>query len=416
MKRQNCLSTRFAASSRGKDFATDKDTRYKAAIYKWFLNLSVDERAMVLALEDPEGVKLIQKMFKIKSKFGEGLFFRDEDTGLSSEPSVCFRKLALLSYHCFYPETLIERDRQIEQAMRICDTKNYLDTICVGRQYLENGKKFLQLMEVASRGGFLTVPCRVAFEVGSKQWVWTTPAWFEGMGYFSLGTYIAHKLEQVLWMRYWEFTNEDPRVKATPSMSPKVVRAIKAMKPYKFETDSNQRKALLSKDHLLKFWVSRSYNERRRIVPSLGNIVEHVLMSEDQNITDLSNTKKLESGRGNEKKDALDYPKLLSSLVDISTEKKTVALFFKENDFLMTQEQLFIEMLYFSPLVTAGTPLDMVLRRIGLCIQRGYIEKLAMDLILGEETEKIKKATQQVKKVDIFIISLLYLDEFHLAQ
>jgi len=48
-------------------------------------------------------------------------------------------------------------------------------------------------------------------------------------------------------MRYWEFTKEDPRVRVTPNMSPKVARAVKAMKAFKFETDANQRKALLSK-------------------------------------------------------------------------------------------------------------------------------------------------------------------------
>lgn len=30
-----------------------------------------------------------------------------------------------------------------------------------------------------------------------SQWVWQTPTWFNGMGYYSLGTFICHKLEQV---------------------------------------------------------------------------------------------------------------------------------------------------------------------------------------------------------------------------
>jgi len=54
--------------------------------------------------------------------------------------------------------------------------------------------------------------------------------------------------------------------------------------------------------------------------------------------------------------------------------------------------------LYFSPLKRAGTPIDMILRRIGLCIQSAYSEKLSMDLIMGEEAEKVTKAAQAEAK------------------
>jgi hypothetical protein len=53
-------------------------------------------------------------------------------------------------------------------------------------------------------------------------------------------------------------------------------------------------------------------------------------------------------------------------------------------------EKAFIELLYFSPLSRAGSAIDRILRRIGMRIQSAYTEKLGLDLIIGEETEKVR--------------------------
>jgi hypothetical protein len=46
----------------------------------------------------------------------------------------------------------------------------------------------------------------------------------------------------------------------------------------------------------------------------------------------------------------------------------------------------------------AGIAVDMILRRIGMSIHSAYTEKLSMDLIVGEEAEKIKKIDQTDSK------------------
>jgi hypothetical protein len=52
-------------------------------------------------------------------------------------------------------------------------------------------------MEVVTRGGFLTNPCKVSWDEKASEWIWDAPSWFQSMGYYTLGTYVAHKLEQV---------------------------------------------------------------------------------------------------------------------------------------------------------------------------------------------------------------------------
>jgi hypothetical protein len=56
-------------------------------------------------------------------------------------------------------------------------------------------------MEVVTRGGFLTSPCKVTWDEKASEWVWDAPSWFQSMGYYTLGTYVAHKLEQVMHPR-----------------------------------------------------------------------------------------------------------------------------------------------------------------------------------------------------------------------
>ena len=57
-------------------------------------------------------------------------------------------------------ERLTSCDRLLEDSVRICDTREYLDTMTLAGNLLEDGEEFLNLMEVVTRGGFLTHPCK----------------------------------------------------------------------------------------------------------------------------------------------------------------------------------------------------------------------------------------------------------------
>jgi hypothetical protein len=45
-------------------------------------------------------------------------------------------------------------------SVRICDTREYADTITIESTLLEDGQRFLALMEKVTRGGFLESPCK----------------------------------------------------------------------------------------------------------------------------------------------------------------------------------------------------------------------------------------------------------------
>ena len=211
-----------------------KDHEWKSKVWMWFLHLPLSEKAKVLSIEDKENIQLIQKMYQKKLEEGEGLFFavddgfEDQDDFnlkgknnyiFTNKNDFCFSKMSCLdSYRiCNYPESLLNHDRQLESFVRLCDTREYLDTMTVATNLLNCPQHFLYLMERSSRGGFLTKPCRgislffnykiirltisILVEYKKKgtlnQWVWQAPAWFVGMGFYSLGTFIAHKIEIV---------------------------------------------------------------------------------------------------------------------------------------------------------------------------------------------------------------------------
>jgi len=80
---------------------------------------------------------------------------------------------------------------------------------------------------------------------------------------------------------------------------------------------------------------------------------------------------------------------MLQTLLDISFEEK-IELIFSDRD-LAENEKVFIELLYFSPLHRCGLNVDIILRRIGMKIHSAYIERMSMDLIIGEKKKRKKE-------------------------
>lgn len=364
-----------------------KNGKHGQQLWKWFKCLNPEEKSRVLSFEDKDGLALLRKMYAFKEQQGDGLFYAVGDETYENllkekvpkmkfdkSNNFCFRKLSSIDCFCFYPENFFQSDRLLEESVRLCDTREYLDTITVAGELLESPDAFLKLMIQVTRGGFLTDPCKVSYRNdGPKNqgWKWSSPKWFETMGYYSLGTWIAHILEKVLWMRYWHSHKLDPRSKQG---------AINYVFP-------NYLEGLLSKNYLITFWKQRLPEERRKIVGSLGNLVEHALINTSEK--DKKSSKVSQN---------LDYTKLLASLIDLSYEGKLIELRYFSDSNLAQNEKTFIELLYFSPLNRAAHPIDLVLRRVGMSIHSAYTEKLSMDLIIGEEAEKIKRTSQEAKK------------------
>lgn len=150
-----------------------------AEVWAWFCKLQLEDRARVLSIEDKDGVDLVQRMYARKEEEGEGLFFdvgegfadmsygplgsskRKPNHIFTNKDDFCFMKMSCVP-HCNYPERLINADRELEQAARLCDTLEYLDTMSVASELLSNAPALKKLLVRASRGGFLEKPCRGA--------------------------------------------------------------------------------------------------------------------------------------------------------------------------------------------------------------------------------------------------------------
>ena len=154
---------------------------------------------------------------------------------------------------------LKEHECELERSVRLCDTRGYCDTLCVSSDLLHGGSKFVALMDKISQNGFLSTPCYTTYDTKAKIWLWDVTAWFRSRSLFSLGAFLANKLEMVLWMRYWEHTGMDPR--KVPSGRPYVAGGL-------------VRERLSSKSPLAHFWAHLATERREKMLTKLILLVE----------------------------------------------------------------------------------------------------------------------------------------------
>jgi hypothetical protein len=175
---------------------------------------------------------------------------------------------------------------ELQSKIRLTDTREYCDTLTVSLDLLENGEKFLTMMDIITKNKFLSAPCYVQWDNQSKYWLWDIPAWFKGMGFYSLARYIAHKLEMIVWARYWESKHIDPR---------------KIPQGKIYSVNGLVRERLSSKLPLEQYWANLNRDRRDKILLKLSSVVEMVRKSApfisetESNASDLSYTEELNS-------------------------------------------------------------------------------------------------------------------------
>src|SRR3989338_8084454 len=185
----------------GKNIRTEKDEIHKKRAIKWLAKLSGEERGRVCQVTDKTGTKLLKSMYRRQRELGEGIFFEVADvaeepgwTGNTTKQSTMeklmefckgylntdgflFRRYDLLDNGLVcYPEKVFAADVEFGNYVRLCDTKEYCDTITLAQELLADTKKFQHLLCVVTRGRFLSSPCRVKWN--GKSWVWNIPTWF----------------------------------------------------------------------------------------------------------------------------------------------------------------------------------------------------------------------------------------------
>lgn len=295
---------------------------YKKLIRNWFIGLSVNERICMVALEDRPTVRLLLSMYdrKLIKGAGDGYFFAVNDDCLnqfadfsgklkshrhtinkssnecsfsgnstpaaayeldnpyksaangagtgpntnnnnSIENSFLFRSASKLNKIYHSPPAIHAAEQQLESSIRLTDTRQYCDTLTVSTELLSNGELFLNLLDTISRGKFACYPCYVQWDSINKCWLWDVPQWFKSLGFYSLATYIANKLELVLWARYWESRRIDPR-------------KIPSGKIYSLSGLVRER--LSSKRPLEQYWLQLNKDRRDRLLYQLTSIIDSV--------------------------------------------------------------------------------------------------------------------------------------------
>lgn len=285
------------------------------------------------------------------------------------EENFLFRKHCSIINNDSFTSRTIQMEQELADAVRLCDAKQYLDTITLSLELLDNTQKFFDVMRVASRGEFLKRPCKMSWDARVKNWLVEPPIWFSSMGYYSFGTFLASQFEMKLWQAYYHFSNIDPRRESGHFGSGASKASAKL-------TQNRHQDVLVSKSHLVDYWMKLSRPQKTALIRSMGNMIEARVK------LDLSD---------------LSYPQLLNFLLKLTSVSHNVS---NANNPLLqpNNEREFIDFIFLSPLRRAGTGVDLVLRRLGVFIETAYVDQQRADLILGEKMEKEKAKSKRNKK------------------
>ena len=179
----------------------------------------------------------------------------------SSPPSYGFRSSDKLHVMFHSSPAKQSSERLLEDALRLCDTREYLDTMMISADLLnaKDGAVFLQLMDSLSSSKFLSSPCYGSPPAADKRRRrWDGPAWFRALGFFSFATFVASKLEALMWRRYWE------------AKGPRAGEESRSAA----ETNGLVRERLSSKEPLEGFWAALSRERREKVWAKLTAVVE----------------------------------------------------------------------------------------------------------------------------------------------
>ncbi|KAH3731421.1 hypothetical protein Pelo_17747 [Pelomyxa schiedti] len=203
-----------------------------------------------------------------------------------------------------------------------------MENITVRQSIVESPEHFITMMRHISRGGFLSNPCRMQLN-SDRQWVCQDPGWWTAGQYHTLPQFLAFLLEKSLWSYYWFHSGEvhiDSAAKRSPIPNPTVNPPLPSSEIY-------------------QFWQNISDRQRSCTIAKIAPFLQHLVASVPQKY--------------------LEYHDLLELLQDLPSFSHFL---------LHSDERVFIDNLFFSPLYRAGSPSDKLILQIGNIIQQSKCE------------------------------------------
>ena len=212
-----------------------------------------------------------------------------------TSPSYGFRGADKL--HTMFHSTATKQaaEQRLESALRLCDTRQYCDTMLLSAELCgeRDGKEVLELLSTLSAGRFLSQPCATVelaapaagkgkrgsgggssgsgsgsgsggSSSGGSTALSESPAWFKSLGFFSFAVWVASRMEVALWTRYREAKASERGERRSSTALTNLVR-----------------ERLSSKAPLQQFWQSLSADRRDKVWQKLTAMVEAVRRRDD---------------------------------------------------------------------------------------------------------------------------------------
>lgn len=365
----------------------DEDAGISELARLWLAELSQQELQAVFIWKNRWLVSVLLKMHLCKVKDGDCSFMlRDikpsaaDDSNFESSFIVRPKSQDLLPKN----ET-VPAEMKLEEAIRLCDSENYLDTLTLAREALGNLGDLLVCFDSITMGKFLKTPCR-AYTDGDKVSAWESPQWFKPCKMNSLASWAVAAFEKAVWAAYWKSTKLDCRrpnesVPVTYNLPCPYLQDIKVLEDYWRDLSHSRRIEVVGEygrlQDLLKQapkpqWIQMFWPESTILYTNKANdiIIGQVIISSEA-LTP-------------QRRQILHYnsESSLAELYTMLTEGKP--------------DQL-LDFLYLTPLKRADSQLDAVARKVAYFIRDSHASKLAEELLTVEATA-VKRLVPKKKK------------------
>ena len=363
--------------------AVKRSAATSASLLHWLKDLPTLQRYQLFSVENPWLSHMLRQMFTKKLQAGEGKFVVISPQRSDSDE--------LEDYFTFSPEssdlTVLNYERELEQHLRFCDTAQYLDTISLSPELLQDFDRCLLLAEQISHKAAFQTPCLVLWDSAAKSWLWQCPPWVMGSA-VGLAALALAAFEKNCWARFFEATGRDPRAPGETQG---------------FTWDAFPPDICLAQvDNLKSFWKSLSPSARSSLIGSAADISQLFQLSK-HTYQDLQRKKTNEC-----------------PLLSPCTYNWKVSLTFKEPYYaaiktrmqrylsprsaeyiykMMDEDGEYVEFLLLSPLERTWSIFDFVARKIADKLKEALTAQIAEDLLKSECSQNtVKKIPNKGKK------------------
>lgn len=277
-------------------------------------------------------------------------------------------------------------EKSFERSLRFMDSEEYLDTLALDSELLNDPDKLIDYMKSLSQGKAFKTPCHVMWDNNSKCWVWEYPPWFTPMKFSPLAAWACASIEKSIWINYWEQFNLEP------------VSQKSSLQNFSYKEKSRIANGCQLKENLSNYFSLLSTKEKQDIVGNIEEINQDFIIVKGQMMafsTKCISYNAIPMSASLYPSSHLCFPFFPHPFTSFYsyTEKANIKFYQSHESVSSILQRLktapdkkFIEFLICTPLERSVTILDIVIRKVLYRVVNAYTEKNALELILNEGT------------------------------